>query len=208
MFPVWPDMGARDLVTAWGDWATEMADAFDTLVGTMAPERNPLSTEKRHRHRPADRHDTGCGQCRADDCHCNCCVYDADLVVYARAGEERVVPIRIINERSRERDIVLDLSGFTTSGGKAVPVQGSIATRTTFALAPCEQETAILALQIGGVGDDEGKREGRFGDVDDCLVAYADLRIQGCDVRPVRVAVAVLPRDCDAYEVHCACGCC
>jgi hypothetical protein len=45
-------------------------------------------------------------------------------------------------------------------------------------------------------------------DVDRCLVSYADLRIKGCDLRSVRIAVAILPRDCDAYVVDCACGCC
>jgi hypothetical protein len=44
-------------------------------------------------------------------------------------------------------------------------------------------------------------------DVDRCLVSYADLRIKGCDLRSVRIAVAILPRDCDAYVVDCACAC-
>jgi hypothetical protein len=45
-------------------------------------------------------------------------------------------------------------------------------------------------------------------DVDECVVAYGDLRIVGCDVRPVRIAVSVLPRDCHAHRVRCSCGCC
>jgi hypothetical protein len=211
MTPRWPDLGgARDLVAAWGDWATEMADAFDTLVGTLTPEVGRDVRERRHRHRPPKAHESQrCGSCQTDNCHCNCCLYDADLVVYARAGEERVIPIRITNERARDRDIVLDLSEFATSGGKKVPVQGTIVTPTSFSLASCEHENAVLVLKIGGLTDDAEGRQGRkYGDVDQCLVAYADLRIQGCDVRPVRIAVALLPRDCDAYEVHCACGCC
>jgi hypothetical protein len=39
-------------------------------------------------------------------------------------------------------------------------------------------------------------------------VAYATLRAEGCLVRPVVIAVAVLPDDCDAYRRPCGCGCC
>lgn len=59
---------------------------------------------------------------------------------------------------------------------------------------------------IGSVERDRPARDLR--DVDDCHVAVADLRVQGCDTRPIRVAVAVLPRDCGPYEVRCDCGCC
>ncbi|NYG06660.1 hypothetical protein BJ986_001147 [Phycicoccus badiiscoriae] len=51
---------------------------------------------------------------------------------------------------------------------------------------------------------------GRFGgatDVRSCESAYADVRFEGC-ARPQRVAVVVLPTDCDAVEVGCDCGCC
>jgi hypothetical protein len=45
-------------------------------------------------------------------------------------------------------------------------------------------------------------------DVNDCLVAVGDLRVDGCDIRPVRIAVAILPRDCSAYQIECGCCCC
>jgi hypothetical protein len=45
-------------------------------------------------------------------------------------------------------------------------------------------------------------------DVDECVVAYGDLRFGGCDNRPLRIAVSTLPRDCHAYHVRCSCGCC
>ena len=45
-------------------------------------------------------------------------------------------------------------------------------------------------------------------DIDDCHVAIADLCIEGCDARPIRIAVAVLPRDCNSYTVRCVCACC
>ena len=207
----WPRDALSDMASAWGDWASEMAGAFDTFMDTMAAEPPPgAQTGVRRWERPSRRREH-CGKGHQESCHCDCCVYDADLVVYSRVGERRIVPIRISNERTRTRHITLQLSEFTTSGGNDAPVQGEIETRTEFDLEACEREEVVLALQSAASTTDLSKKDresGRFPDVDDCLVAYADLRIQGCDVRPLRIAVALLPRDCDAYEVHCACGCC
>ena len=59
------------------------------------------------------------------------------------------------------------------------------------------------------VGTDDGKLElDRLPDVDECTVLYADLRVEGCGIRPIRIALALLPRDCYAYEAECDCGCC
>lgn len=48
----------------------------------------------------------------------------------------------------------------------------------------------------------------RFGSVDRCEVGYATIRAEGCLTRPVIVAIAVLPDDCDAYRTPCGCDCC
>ena len=48
---------------------------------------------------------------------------------------------------------------------------------------------------------------GRTKDVESCVSAYADVRFEGC-ARPQRVAVVVLPAECDAVDVGCDCGCC
>jgi len=45
-------------------------------------------------------------------------------------------------------------------------------------------------------------------DIDDCRVFYADLRVEGCEMRPVRIALALLPRDCAGFRVNCGCNCC
>jgi hypothetical protein len=47
----------------------------------------------------------------------------------------------------------------------------------------------------------------RTADVQSCVSAYADIRFEGC-ARPQRVAVVVLPAECDAVELGCDCGCC
>lgn len=41
-----------------------------------------------------------------------------------------------------------------------------------------------------------------------CVVYYADLRLAGCEVRPIRLAVALLPANCGAHHARCGCGCC
>jgi hypothetical protein len=39
-------------------------------------------------------------------------------------------------------------------------------------------------------------------------VGYVTVRVGGCLVRPIVVAVAVLPDDCGAYTAACSCGDC
>ena len=163
----------------------------------------------------SNEHDTGCRQCRADDCHCQCCIGDdLDLVVYSRLGERRIVPITITNERRREREVTLELSGFKTKGGREVPVTGAIVGADTFTLAPCEERAVTITVEssepaAGATGDNAQGNEIQAPDVDDCLVAVADLRVEGCDIRcPIGIGVVLLPRDCDAFDLGCGCGCC
>jgi hypothetical protein len=170
------------------------------LAGMMAsPAAGP-----RHRHHEHD----DCG-CASESCHCSCCIGDADLVVYARLGEQRVVPITIENSRRRERTINLELSEWVTHGGNSVDIQAAVVPAEEFVLGPCQEKAATLLLDTSRGGQDEGGGEGEvLPDVDDCRVAYADLRVKGCDVRPIRVALALVPRDCATYTVDCHCGCC
>lgn len=172
----------------------------------------------RHRHEHGrghhDRHhdDCGCGSwddcgCSdtACDCHCSCCVGDVDLAVYARVGEVRLVPIAIENPRKREQQVTLQLSDFRTRGGsEGVGVQGQL-DRQELTLEPCSTEGVLLRVTTSSFtpeGNDRGV------DVDDCTTLIADLRLDGCDVRPIRIGVVLLPRDCASYEVSCRCTCC
>jgi hypothetical protein len=163
--------------------------------------------------------DCGCdcgnkrGKCRQDDCHCRCCIGDdLDLVVYSRVGERRIVPISISNERRRERQVTLELSGFKSRGGREVPVTGEIVGESTFALAPCEERAVTITVESSEPGTpvtDVNTPTRTPTDVDDCLVAIADLRVEGCDIRcPISIGVVLLPRDCDTFDLRCGCGCC
>lgn len=155
--------------------------------------------------------DCRCPKCRRDECHCRCCIADSDLLVRARVLERRIVPIVIENNWRREREIELELSGWSPSSER-VAVNGGILSPTRFTLKPCEERTVVLRVDVGAEGEQGGDNNDTATrtppDVRECTVFYADLRIVGCDIRPIRIAVAVLPRDCDAYRIDCRCACC
>ena len=112
--------------------------------------------------------------------------------------------------RNCETQITLELSNWTSKGGKESPVSTVVLTPTTFTLAPCEEKEIVLVVKVGDLGQpgNDNPDRTRVPDVDDCVVAVADLRLEGCDHRPLRIAIAILPRTCDPYRVECGCSCC
>jgi hypothetical protein len=202
------------------------SDAFETWRSGLEDlaERSQARgqfREGRHRQRRGERQgDCGCSQCASDPCSCRCCVTDADLVVETRVGERRVVTLIIENHWRREREIELELSSWTKNV-EGVEVKAEILTPAAFTLAPCAEAHLVLGVtvspgQVDGGPSDQSRdnpdgqpaSRGKIPDVSSCAVSYADLRVKGCDLRSIRIAVAILPRDCDAYVVNCACGCC
>jgi hypothetical protein len=153
-----------------------------------------------------------CQDCERCDCECRCCVGDADLLIHARVGERRVVPLVIENDSHRERQVELELSDWTSHNGeKEIKVAGQLVSQKAFTLAACSEEKVILMVQVQGKEESANKEEAArvaIGDVNGCQVYYADLRIKGCDVRPVRIAVALLSRDCAPLTIDCRCDCC
>lgn len=177
--------------------------------------------------------DCGCGCHEHHDCHCECCITDADVVVHARCGEVRRIPVTFENDSRRERQVKLQLEKFVTQGGTDVQWATQLS-ETEFTLKPCDHHTVTIAVLVrcdtlkgGGSTDKPTPQPGndtstkineaagrllatddRLGGVDRCEVIYATLRAEGCVVRPVVIAVAILPSDCDAYRRPCSCGCC
>lgn len=234
---------ARDALKPWADaygaWNNAYGAWTDGMQGLMKPMTGKSGCG------------CGCQACRSgccqpDPCGCRCCIADCDLLVEARIGERRIVPITIQNQWRRARDIDLELSSWTKLTDTLL-VRGEVLTPDKFTLPPCGEAQVVLGLTIGAavtpkvdpqqppppakpkdtakpaagatatqasgqasdrvviVGD---RAERVLPDVDHCAVSYADLRIAGCDLRSIRIAVAVLPRDCDAYVVDCCCSCC
>lgn len=197
---------------------TRMWSSFLEPWQAMMAAGRPSREHHKHKRYECDecgRYPCGCGKgypCKRDDCACRCCIVEADLVVYARNGERRVVPFVVENPRRREREVRLELSGWTTRGGSDAPVTSGFLGPTQFTVPPCGEQATSLGVQVnvGGVDQPGGPDQPtqRFPDVDECTVFYADLRVVGCDIRPVRIALAVLPRDCSPYQIDCGCACC
>ena len=229
----------------WGSMVDPWTQAMQKAWGTVMPSPTGTYAES-----------CSCHRCEVEDCHCKCCVTDADLLVYSRLGEQRVVPITIENNMRREREVDLELSSWTTHGGQDGPINARLVAPTKFTLKACEERTVIMVVHVltpqpgqavkgadaattatatapptapATVTATTGTRatqpgadvqssqppstathdnEPRLADVDDCKVYYSDLRVKGCDIRPVRIAVAVLPRDCGSHRISCRCGCC
>ncbi|MGH9143096.1 MAG: hypothetical protein ACRD2I_18345 [Vicinamibacterales bacterium] len=183
---------------------------------------------------PTRKHDDGCGcGCRerhCSDCHCECCVCDADVLVHARCGEVRRIPVTFENDSRRDRQVKLELEKFVTAGGRELK-WGAQLSDAEFTLKPCDEKTIVVSVLVNCdtfTGDQtpgtttvepnlpagslninrQAATAERLGSVDRCEVAYATLRAEGCSVRPVVLAVAVLPDDCDDYRRPCSCGCC
>jgi hypothetical protein len=137
-------------------------------------------------------------------------VCDADVLVHARCNETRRIPVTFENDTRREKPVKLTLEKFVSAGGKDVGWNGQLS-ETEFTLKPCDEHTVIVTVQVKcdvGGGSTDKPNDARRGTLDRCEVGYATLRAEGCLVRPVVIAVAVLPDDCDAYRRPCSCGCC
>ena len=181
-----------------------------------------------HHHHHGD--ECRCGESHHEkhhhDCHCSCCIKCADAVEYARCGEVRHIPITLENDTRRERDVTLQLGGFATAGGKELGWQAALS-ETSFKLGPCAEKTVVLRVPVDCSKFDGSTTPGttpagtglpaenanravidRGGSVSECKVAYATLRAEGCTIRPIVIAVAVLPDDCGAHRAGCGCGCC
>jgi hypothetical protein len=155
-----------------------------------------------------------CERCGPEPCECICCIGEVDLVVYARVGEQRVIPIVVENERRREKSISVELGAWRTRGGGTAPVDTVSVEPKTFTLPPCGEREVLIVARVrppegdAAQTDDVPAAQRAPKDVDSCLVVTADLTLVGCDHRAIRIAIAILPRDCDPFRIPCGCACC
>jgi hypothetical protein len=217
----------------YSDYVRNMRRAYSDMYGAMyrhaQGSMNSWMAAMPGWHEWWKHRDCGCGQpshgyggypwshqecgCHGDhhdhDCHCSCCIRGADAVEYVHCGEQRLIPLLFENDTRRERDVKLELGGFATASGQDLGWQAGFS-ESAFKLPPCGRHTVLLNVSVdcgkfGGGGDAAGNR---LPSVDECKVGYATVRAEGCSVRPLVVAVAVLPNDCGAHKAPCGCGCC
>jgi hypothetical protein len=131
----------------------------------------------------------------------------------------RRIPITFDNDTRRERDVTLQLGAFATEAGQEIGWQATVSP-TTFKLSPCGERTVVLSVTVDCSKFQQAPQPGTATNVpppsetqggatvDSCKVAYATLRAEGCTIRPLVIAVAVLPESCGAHEATCGCGCC
>jgi len=195
---------------------SSMQTMLDTLASMMQSVGTGTSTPTvsipHGHHRHHHKHGCGCG-CDQRDCACWCCIRCADVIEYTRCSEMRVIPISFDNDTRRERDVTLQLGNFATESGQDLGWKASV-TPTAFKLPPCGETTVLLSVNVdcskwGTQTPPTNVKETRTPvSIDGCKVAYATLRADGCTVRPIVIAVAVLPEWCGAHRAGCGCGCC
>jgi hypothetical protein len=237
--------GWNDAVQQWWDQSQAALDPWKQAWDTMAPGASeqtpgmPSAHQHAHEHGHAREHEHGRGDDHAHehahghahtrcDCesHCGCGIPDADIVLHARAGEERVIPFLLRNPWRREREVAVAVGAWHVCEGGRLEVRSEVDAGESLTLQPCENRVVRLGVRVQGICDDTTNTKGdtkgdpkgdpksvptdeqRFGcDVDFCASAYADVRFEGC-ARPQRVAVVVHPASCNAVELPCDCGCC
>lgn len=237
--------GWNDAVQQWWDQSQAALDPWKQAWDTMAPGVSeqtpgmPSAHQHAHEHGHAREHEHGRGDDHAHehahghahghanarcDCesHCGCGIPDADIVLHARAGEERVIPFLLRNPWRREREVAVAVGAWHVCEGGRLEVRSEVDAGESLTLQPCENRVVRLGVRVQGICDDTTNTKGdpkgdpksvptdeqRFGcDVDFCASAYADVRFEGC-ARPQRVAVVVHPASCNAVELPCDCGCC
>lgn len=190
-----------ETLSAWEPMFSALDDTWQAWTrGLSATPSRPSG----HRH-------AECRGCRGR-CECNGCGADADVVLTARVGERRVVPIEVRNPTHRDVVVSIDPGPWTSCDGNQLAVRSAVRPDGDVTIAGCSSREFLLVVEVGGAIDEPGKP----GDVRNdyrqdvplrcCTTLTSDMRINGCGTT-LRVAINVLPLDCDPVEVTC-CGCC
>jgi hypothetical protein len=194
----------NDVLRRWFDDSMTMLDPWMTAWTNATTTAPPATRKDPHREHDGctcsaheHEHEHSCG------CHgtgCGCSARDADLVIVARIGERRVVPLVLHNEWRRERPITVGVSAFRPCDPCSEDVEIAVTSRPTgeVVLAPCSRTVIDIIVDLPDLNREKAP-------LTRCTTVYGDISTDGC-ARPVRLAVVVLPHECDAHEIDC-CGC-
>lgn len=194
---------------------TTYSNLYRSSTSAMQPMLDTLTSMMRGYAPTSTRRTCRCGSHDRDDCGCECCIRCADLVEYVRCGEVRQIPITFENDTRRERDVKLEIGAFVTDSGQDLGWKPTLS-ETTFRLPACGEKTITLTVNIdcaalnpaGTANPPTSVNEGQRPSVESCKVAYGTLRGEGCIVRPLVIAIAILPNHCSAHHAGCQCSCC
>jgi len=222
--------GWNDAMQKWWDQSQTAFDPWKQAWDTIAP-RDADEHRRRHDHAHDHGHDREHDHfCCDGENTCRCCIPDADVVLHARAGEERVIPFLLRNPWRRDREVTIAVGPWQVCDGGRLEVRSVVDAGESLTLQPCEKRVVRLRLLVRGICDNTkdandgtaGGQKNKTGadtkgdvlkdrqldcDVESCASAYADVHFEGC-ARPQRVAVVVHPASCDAIVLPCDCGCC
>ena len=104
-------------------------------------------------------HDQGRGHARGKEhgFRCDCCIVDADIVVFGHCGEVRVVPIEVANDSRKIRENVdVQVSEVRSGGGRVLAWPTLIQPKGPLNLEPCRTTRLELLVHIA-CGDESGR---------------------------------------------------
>lgn len=107
--------------------------------------------DREHEHEHAHEHaDASCG------CEelCRCCIPEADVVLHARAGEQRVIPFMLRNPWRREREVTIAVGPWQVCNGGRLEVGSVVDAGESLTLQPCERRVVRLLVLVRGICKD------------------------------------------------------
>jgi hypothetical protein len=110
-----------------------------------------LRHEHGHEHEHVHDHSNascGCGNV------CRCCVPDADVVLHARAGEQRVIPFLLHNPWRREREVTIAVGPWRVCNAGRLEVRSVVDAEESLTLQPCEKRVVRLLVLVRGTCDE------------------------------------------------------
>jgi len=143
--------GMNNLVNNSAAAYQSMMDSYNSVGYQGANGSDTLEMYRRGGHR-----DCGCGGHKEHQncgCHCECCVSDADVLMHARCGELRRIPLTFENDTRRDKPVTLELGKFLSQGGKDLGWAAQL-TQTQFTLRPCDENTVSLLVAVRCKTDD------------------------------------------------------
>ncbi|HTY72216.1 MAG TPA: hypothetical protein VMI11_07285 [Actinomycetes bacterium] len=203
-----------DSLAAWEPLFSALDDTIRAWDRGWGPAPGSSRQRRDHAGRDHHRHHGGCAGCRdrghggcdgcRDRCSCRGGCSDADVLVIARPGERRVVPLEIRNPRHRDVTVSVDVGPWTSCEGDEVAIEAVVQPSGELTVPACSSREVLLVLQVAGKAGLPDEQRGAG--LRCCATLTSDIRINGCGTT-LRVAVDVLPLDCASIEVTC-CGCC